>query len=110
MPTAKPGDSATDARDPQTTADKQAGTPASVPSDLGVDETDADVNAKYGFSTIDTSDVDHSKAPVPDPEKVNQPSGSAAPAEAGPNNSTFASRSQANSPRSNTRVSSATSK
>jgi hypothetical protein len=116
MPTApKPGsgptapDDKSDAREPDSTADKRSDSPAH-PTDLGVNETDEDVNRRYGFSTIDTSDVDHSKAPVPDPEKVNQPSGSANPADPGPSNSTFASRSQANSGRTNTRVSGATSK
>lgn len=107
-------DDKSDARHPDTAADKRSDSPATHPTDLGVDETDADVNARYGFSTIDTSDVDHSKAEIKPAEQVDQVSGSAGASVSNEptshRNSTFAQRAAERDKRSNTRVSQATSK
>lgn len=114
--TPKPGsgstapDDKTDARQPDTTADKRNDSVASVPTDIGVDETDAALNSKYGFATIDTSDVSHEAAEPGKPVPVDQPSGSAGGEPVEPKNSTFASRLAANRERQNTQATGVTSK
>jgi hypothetical protein len=102
-------DDKTDPREPDTTADKRTDSTASVPTDVGVDETDAALNSKYGFSTIDTSDVSHDKPDHGDPVPVDQVSASAGASivdgATSHRNSTFADRAKERDKRSNTAVS-----
>jgi hypothetical protein len=101
-PTA-PGD---DARHPDTVADKRTDSPAR-PTDIGVDETNEELNAKYGFSTIDTSGVSHEAAEPGKPVQVDQESGSSGAQildNGAHRNSTFADRAKSRDKRQNTRV------
>jgi hypothetical protein len=105
-------DDKSDARHPDTVADKRTDSPAH-PTDLDVNETNEDVNKRYGFSTIDTSDVDHSKAEIKPPEQVDQESGSSGAQildNGAHRNSTFAERNKARSERTNARASGIVSK